>query len=396
MLVRALLLPLRMRPRVQRASGIPCALLFSRGRENYLQTSGELRREIAKLFPRRPGLEPGPITTGFGCYAKSSNSVSHDERHGVWGPAQGRDDGGATLCSQPRRTYPATETQLTHSTTALLSRDGLLNRCGRRLAKRKLSPCFSVQLSASTVSFISPSITRPASSPSCAYNSSPVLPPGSMWTRNRLSRPSDPAGLSSCLEIPVRHRFNLARAFSRVTIASRAVSAFSLAPNNPAIPTPSTSASVASTRSDGEDSPRSIWLRKPIDRSVRSATVSSDSLRPRRSSRIRCPTATSIAGALAARLLIRLLPLTSNHFLHAYENPLQRYGQCDHNFMVVKIGLDGETHRFVDDAPAGAQTLEGVRWFSNVWFRPRPRRSSLPPRCPHRRSRCSRWVRRQP
>src|SRR5207244_1755701 len=58
-----------------------------RGRENYLQTSGASCRENEKLFPRRPGLGPGPITTGFGCYAKSSNSVCHDKRHGVWVPA---------------------------------------------------------------------------------------------------------------------------------------------------------------------------------------------------------------------------------------------------------------------------------------------------------------------
>src|SRR2546430_6449407 len=41
----------RMRPRVQRASGIPCALFSERSRK-YLQTSGETRREIAKLYPR--------------------------------------------------------------------------------------------------------------------------------------------------------------------------------------------------------------------------------------------------------------------------------------------------------------------------------------------------------
>ena len=36
-----------MRPRVQRASGIPCALCFREG-ENYLQASGKSGREIAK------------------------------------------------------------------------------------------------------------------------------------------------------------------------------------------------------------------------------------------------------------------------------------------------------------------------------------------------------------
>src|SRR6266480_4689291 len=162
-----------------------------------------------------------------------------------------------------------------------------------------------------------------------------------MWTRNRLRRPSDPAGLSSCLEIPARHRFNLARWGSRVTMASGAAPAFSLALNNPAMPTPSTSASVASTRSEGEDSPRSIWLRKPIDRSVRAATASSDMARVRRKSRIRCPTAASTAGAvLAAGLLNRLPPLTSSCFLHMHENLLRVRRRCDHNFTVVKIGLD--------------------------------------------------------
>src|SRR5713226_10693633 len=168
-----------------------------------------------------------------------------------------------------------------------------------------------------------------------------------MWTRNRLRRPSDPAGLSNCLEIPVRHRFNLARWRSRVTIASCAGLTLSLAPNNPAIPTPRTSARVASTRSEGEDRPRSIWLRKPIDRSVRAATASSDMARVRLRSRIRCPTATSIAGsALAASLLNRLPPLTSNRFLHVHENLLHARRQCDHNFMKEKIGFDGETHTY--------------------------------------------------
>jgi hypothetical protein len=37
-----------MRPRVQRASGIPCALFIFEG-EQYLQTSGGPRRETAKV-----------------------------------------------------------------------------------------------------------------------------------------------------------------------------------------------------------------------------------------------------------------------------------------------------------------------------------------------------------
>src|SRR5258705_13993668 len=115
------------------------------------------------------------------------------------------------------------------------------------------------------------------------------------------------------------------------------------------MPTPSTSASVASTRSEGDDRPRSIWLRKPIDRSVRSAIVSSDSLCSRRRSRMRWPTARSIAGSaglvaafafglravfaaaalalvLGAGFLILLPPLTSACFLHVHENRLQCRG----------------------------------------------------------------------
>src|SRR4051812_18669344 len=49
MLMRALLLPLRMRPRVQRAPGIPCALWIQRTRK-YSQASGAMRREIADTY----------------------------------------------------------------------------------------------------------------------------------------------------------------------------------------------------------------------------------------------------------------------------------------------------------------------------------------------------------
>ncbi len=44
---------LRMRPRVQRASGIPCALWIERGR-SFLQSSGAMRRENANCFPCHP------------------------------------------------------------------------------------------------------------------------------------------------------------------------------------------------------------------------------------------------------------------------------------------------------------------------------------------------------
>src|SRR5438105_240798 len=62
--------------------------------------------------------------------------------------------------------HDACVTQFTHSTTALASSAGFEKRCGRRLAKRKLSPVLSDQVSASTVNVISPSSTSPASSPS--------------------------------------------------------------------------------------------------------------------------------------------------------------------------------------------------------------------------------------
>ena len=46
--VRTLLCTLHTRPRVQRASGIPCALFVFEG-ERYLQTSGATRRGIADV-----------------------------------------------------------------------------------------------------------------------------------------------------------------------------------------------------------------------------------------------------------------------------------------------------------------------------------------------------------
>src|SRR6185312_4976452 len=51
MLMRALL-PLRMRPRVQRAPGIPCALWFMEG-QAYGKNSGDLRRGNANGRSRR-------------------------------------------------------------------------------------------------------------------------------------------------------------------------------------------------------------------------------------------------------------------------------------------------------------------------------------------------------
>ena len=50
MLMCAFFYPLHMRPRVQRASGIPCALCFEEG-ERYLQTSGGTCRENEEPYP---------------------------------------------------------------------------------------------------------------------------------------------------------------------------------------------------------------------------------------------------------------------------------------------------------------------------------------------------------
>src|SRR5947209_639193 len=137
------------------------------------------------------------------------------------------------------------------------------------------------------------------------------------------------------------------------------------------MPTPSTSASVASTRSDGDDRPRSIWLRKPIESSVRAATVSSENCLIRLRWRMRRPTATSIAGSAglavalltslafalafifpagfaAAGLRILLPPLTSNRFLHVHENRLHDPRKCDQIFILVKIGRNGSARNVCD------------------------------------------------
>jgi hypothetical protein len=44
--------------------------------------------------------------------------------------------------------------------------------------------------------------------------------------------------------------------------------------------------------------------------------------------------------ALAAGFFILLPPLTSDRFLHVHENCLQSPEKCDHNFILVKIGLN--------------------------------------------------------
>src|SRR3954464_13045016 len=146
------------------------------------------------------------------------------------------------------------------------------------------------------------------------------------------------------------------------------------------MPTPSTSARVASTRSDGDDSPRSIWLRKPIDSSVREATVSSENCLMRLRSRMRRPTATSIAGSAAlaiaraeaftftfftgfaaAGLCILLPPLTSNRFLHVHENHLHRPQKCDQIFILVKIGRNGFARNVCDDEVCERRHRSGPR-----------------------------------
>ena len=45
--------------------------------------------------------------------------------------------------------------------------------------------------------------------------------------------------------------------------------------------------------------------------------------------------------AFGAGFRILLPPLTSDRLLHVHENCLQCPGKCDHNFILVKIGLNG-------------------------------------------------------
>jgi hypothetical protein len=49
---------------------------------------------------------------------------------------------------------------------------------------------------------------------------------------------------------------------------------------------------------------------------------------------------TALVLALGTGFLILLPPLTSDRFLHVHENFLQYPGNCDHNFILVKIGLN--------------------------------------------------------
>ena len=77
-----------MRPRVQRASGIPCSLVLGRNGSNH---SGASRR--GNNF-RRPGEGRDPYAAAYRRERRRQRAFSNYERRGVWVPAQGRDDGG--------------------------------------------------------------------------------------------------------------------------------------------------------------------------------------------------------------------------------------------------------------------------------------------------------------
>jgi hypothetical protein len=73
----------------------------------------------------------------------------------------------------------------------------------------------------------------------------------------------------------------------------------------------------------------------------------------------------ALAMALNAGFFIRLPPLTSDRFLHVHENGLQIPEKCDHNFILVKIGLNGVARNSLVEggrARAGVQFQEVVRW----------------------------------
>src|SRR5579883_2900439 len=188
-----------------------------------------------------------------------------------------------------------------------------------------------------------------------------------MCTRNRLSLESAPVGLSSCLEMPLRHSFSSARSAERMMTPADALVLLAWSPNKAAMPTPSTSASVASTRSDGEERPRSTWLRKPTERSLRLATASSERAALRRRSRSRLPTARSIAGsvglafALDAALPILLPRLDENTRFHVHENRLPSPAECDHNFILVKIAPDRPSAKPLSDHIARSRRRETPR-----------------------------------
>ena len=76
MLMRALFYTLRMRSRVQRASGIPCALFTFEGVKFPANLGRNVSRDREAISRRRPGLEPGPIITGVDVSANGSNGIT--------------------------------------------------------------------------------------------------------------------------------------------------------------------------------------------------------------------------------------------------------------------------------------------------------------------------------
>ena len=91
-----------MRPRVQRAPGLPCALLFEGGMN--LQNSGKCCREkaevcVTSLFDESeksthvvPASAPGPITPGVGCEGSASTTLPKREHTAYGSRRGGRDD----------------------------------------------------------------------------------------------------------------------------------------------------------------------------------------------------------------------------------------------------------------------------------------------------------------
>src|SRR5215218_3386213 len=54
---------------------------------SFWQSSGVMRRENAKPYPRRPGLEPGPIRRGPSARTQALATFFNNKRRGVWVPA---------------------------------------------------------------------------------------------------------------------------------------------------------------------------------------------------------------------------------------------------------------------------------------------------------------------
>jgi hypothetical protein len=82
--VRFSIYPLHMRPRVQRAPGLPCAL-FSLGRVLFPKLGRMTSRECEGIAGRRPGLAPGPIRRVLS-FQQWSRCLSIQPTPGVMGP----------------------------------------------------------------------------------------------------------------------------------------------------------------------------------------------------------------------------------------------------------------------------------------------------------------------